>query len=173
MIDANSNDGEPALLSSFARWSNATATSVLLNGISLRRGARRSVRRHRALGRRQDDVLALPERAGGFSGGPDRRGRRQRCSRTSRRASAAQRLRARSPPRRHGVSAVQSVSASHGAGQRDRSADARAGDVARGKRSNEPPGCSIAWAWPTSWTTCPTCSPAGSSSAWRLPGHWR
>ena len=43
------------------------------------RAPRRSVRRRRAVGRRQDHVSAVPQRAGDFRAGRNRAGRRRRC----------------------------------------------------------------------------------------------
>ena len=80
------------------------------------RGARRAHRDLRSVGRRQIDAAALHQSAGGLAARPHRR----RRHRTDRRSQADHRRAARC---RHGVSAFQSVSASHRAGELHAGAD--------------------------------------------------
>ena len=47
-----------------------------------------------------------------------------------------------------------------------------AGVPARERRGARRGGAGRRWAWPTAPTTCPTSSPAGSSSAWPSRARW-
>ena len=146
----------------------------VLRGVSLSVAPGRGGGDHRPLGRRQEHVPPLPERAGAVPGGL---GRRSTASGSTPDAGPGDRARDRSPglpAGRDGLPGLQPVPAPDGPRERDRGADLRPGAGPRPRPRSGPGGCSTASACATgSHAHAPRSSPAASSSGSRSPGRWR